>query len=99
MTEETKKLFNAPWEVQYCGESEDMWITNNKGDTVADIPEESREGERIGHLPELYDALVEACCEYCPNLKYDLNHCDNCCGEDCKVEKWVELLRTVREGK
>lgn len=107
MTEETKKLFaikffDTPWEIQPCAVGCDVVSSFNSivEDRVFIAHVDSRETAHIlSHLPELYDALMEACGEYCPNLKYDLNYCDNCGGENCKAEKWVELLRKVKEGK
>jgi hypothetical protein len=75
LSEETKKLFNAPWQVktydcfrlgyEYC-------VETPNGDTISiskdENPDAEKHAKRIKHLPELYDALKEAvydCCEDC----------------------------------
>ena len=54
MTEYTKKLFNAPWKVyplDYVGDAEGYQLCSAVDEITA---------KRIEHLPELYDALMEA---------------------------------------
>lgn len=101
MNEETKQLFHAPWHV-----------TNNKSGLFEIVDTSSfpnvatcyseHDANRLARLPELYDAMMEAAGEYCPNIRnaeYPLEKCDDCGGEDCLATKWVELLRKVREGE
>lgn len=116
MTEETKKIFDAPWEdASYV--VEDMsyfdindahkqcmcschvqWYTSNEKPGIGeDMAEKTK--NRILRLPELYEALLEAAKEYCPNLKHDIDHCRNCGGENCKATEWCELLQKVRNGE
>ena len=100
MTDETKKLFDAPWYVEVTEYNETIFcVLDNGGCYIATNVICKRDANRIDRLPELYDALVEACGEYCPELKHDIDHCGNCGGENCKATEWVELLRKVRDGK
>lgn len=108
MTDETKKLFDAPFAVM--GDSTDytkfnVIIHSRKSprycSTVASCIDQ-KTAIRFARLPELYDALVVAAKEYCPNIKYAANPleaCDNCGGENCAATEWLDLLRKVKEGK
>ncbi len=99
MTNSTKQPFKAPWSAEEWIHGKGAFvIRNNKGYLVAENMSE-QDAKRIARLPELYDALVEACGEYCPNLKYDIEKCGNCGGEGCKAVAWCELLQLVRNGK
>lgn len=86
MTEETKKLFNAPWQVktydcfrlgyEYCVEA-------SNGDTISiskdENPDAEKHAKRIKHLPELYEALKEAvddACGTCAMMQVDSNSYD-----------------------
>lgn len=104
MTEETKKLFGAPWKKSfqdwesykeitiYDSKKQPVCLTRNKGMS-----------NRLARLPELYDGLMEAleiicgipgedACDHCSNASIDL-------GGPCRIREWRELLRKVRNGE
>ena len=86
MTGETRKLFNAPWQMQYDGEGEDLWITDSNGETIVDFPDRPglhKQARRIERLPELYEALDKAA-PYCPMWL---------------IQEIVTLLQKVRDGE
>ena len=105
MTDETKRIFNAPWKT-----TEHDWVTdcNGHGFTQTETREQAN---RLACLPELYDALAEAireaCCD-CIDQVYDspsaydpvLQGClfqDKECCEKCR--RWIALLNKVKDGK
>lgn len=107
MTDETKKLFDAPWTVtreeirkdtlRYC-------VAKAHLDLVAiDLTHE--DAHRLARLPELYDALREAAdgkCWSCAGVNAETvldNGCPKGNDETCYVAKWIEILRKVRDGK
>ena len=104
MTDSTKQLFNAPWQMQYDGEGEDLWITDSNGETIVDFPDRPglhEQAKRIERLPELYEALmmaVKRCCSSadfgCPKQGVMWTRC-----KKCSVLPWIELLQKVKEGK
>lgn len=112
MTEETRKLFGAPWTVY--GEPDDYSyvIQNASEDDVATVFM-TDEAKRITHLPELYDALMETvyykCFECMGGLRHNIDMTreelvKNGCPKQnksnvCIYVKHIELLRKVREGK
>ena len=103
MTEETKKLFNAPWITEFiCDDG--LYVSDNVARTLCQV-DDQKTMNRIARLPELFDALMEAACGKCwscagANVSAILN--DGCPKENdkiCDVAKWIELLRKVRDGK
>ena len=110
MTDETKKLFDAPWEVDRPIIGFDYAVKNANGSTIAETSIRDL-AFQFARLPELYDALAEAireaCCD-CIDQVYDspraydpvLQGClfqDKKCCEKCR--SWIALLNKVREGK
>jgi hypothetical protein len=112
MTDETKKLFDAPWEadkfVYYrpsgIGEI-NIRVKSSKNELVAGYVTTTETANRLARLPELYDALMEAAggkCWSCAgaNVSAILNDgCPKGNDETCYVAKWIELLRKVRDGE
>ena len=99
MTEETKKLFDAPWRA--IEHDYDNWfsIIDSVGFELArDIPYKE-DANRIALLPELYDALMEAAVKYCPDAFFANDECRLCPDKKCIGRKWIELLRKVRDRK
>ena len=104
MTDETKKLFNAPWKVD---EMFPKFVDDKDGFFLAET-ESERVTARFARLPELYDVLMEAAWEHC-------NDCDKpwiwsspddfiehgCEGKEefCPVVRWWEILKKVRDGE
>ena len=113
MTDETKKLFGAPWTVD-----------ENQSETFGEIFDvmdeelylhyarcyDEKTANRLARLPELYDALAEAAENYC-------GICHNLSGQEepkiedliktgcpkkrtlCKAIKWLDLLKRVMDGE
>ena len=105
MTEETKKLFDAPWHV--AKDNFDYAISSASNEPI--VFDSGKDGEknskRIERLPELYDALHEAAdgkCWSCAGVNVDTvldKGCPKGHNGDCYVAKWIELLRKVRDGE
>lgn len=105
MTDETKKLFDAPWKLD-----ENENIRNASGELVAEGGVSVDDLRRVTHLPELYDALVVTIYGFCNNCYGEIKTPDvprkesfieNGCPfeyECCYAEIW-KLLRKVREGE
>ena len=106
MTDETKKLFDAPWQVWGGG----CQVCDIRGIARA-YCEDIKDSARITSLPELYDALLHCICSSCNVCIYD--HCDSpvdceqllsqeCTYEDSKLcfeHEARELLKKVRDGE
>lgn len=114
MTNETKKLFDAPWEIRPCNVGYDVVSAYNSiaEDRIFVAHADSKStANRLARLPELYDALVEAVsvlCETCSMTGVYHVHADyimqNGCprknkDDKCRSEKWMELLKKVRDGE
>ena len=106
MTDETKNLFNAPWE--WVEEPDCLWIQDANGKTV--FAEWEVYGEekhkpirenmnRVCYMPELYDALMGYVVNDRPHAFISNDECRLCPDKKCKTREAVELLRKVREGK
>lgn len=105
MTEETKKLFNAPWHVDihavdgFDGETYVFdGVYNDKCELVCGNIQKHVTSNRITHLPELYDALKEAVARACSECDLEMSEPNDEC-KKCIVDTWVELLNKVKEGK
>ena len=95
MTDETKRIFDAPWVLFSDTDNEVFQIESNSGDFVAEVMM-FREARRIIRLPELYDKLMWAVVQYCPDAFLTLDECRLCPDKKCKYREIVELLRKVR---
>ena len=97
MTDETKQIFDAPW--RFChGLNDGYGARNNTGNLVFEFAYPQM-AKRLTLLPELYDALMWATVQYCPDAFLSLDECRLCGEKKCKGREAVELLRKVREGK
>lgn len=102
MTDETKKLFDAPWVV-------DAKIFETFGEVFDVMDEdlylhyarcyEEKTANRLARLPELYDALVYFVVNDCPHAFISNDECRLCPDKKCKSREAVELLRKVRDGE
>lgn len=77
MTDETKKLFDAPWKVRVCEkgnpEFESVLVAKKTGWLVGrDM--EYKTAKRVARLPELYDALMETVYYKCFECMGGLRH-------------------------
>ena len=113
MTNETKKLFDAPWQV--ADDKDELGRYMVLDDDLACVAKEStlKDANRISHLPELYDALMEAAYEHCYNSclvfiyayaesVLEIYMIENGCprkNDECEYCKVWELLKKVRDGK
>lgn len=111
MTDETKKLFDAPWVVM--GDAEDY----KKFNVIIHSPQSQRHcctvascvdrktAIRFVRLPEIYDALLDSVRRICStcigsNLSdMPLDDIGMYCRANCKVHKYTALLKNVRDGK
>lgn len=110
MTEETRKLFSAPWKARECPH---VYAVNDargelKAETLSAVG-----ANRLANLPELYDALVETlyykCFECMGGLRHNIDLTreelvKNGCPKQnksnvCIFVKYLELLRKVRNGE
>ena len=105
MTEETRKLFDAPWKAvdmvdtnfPYLHECE---IVSNNGNGHMIATEVLRtDANRLANLPELYDALMYFVVNDCPHAFISNDECRLCPDKKCKTREAVELLRKVRDGE
>ena len=112
MTDETKKLFDAPWKV--CLEKRGSFYRPCvcSSDTKIASVCTKENANRLVRLPELYNALVEttyAKCYSChiqkeqkPTTQNRSDYIESGCTfhkDNCYFQKVWELLRKVREGK
>ena len=93
MTDETKKLFDAPWQCE-CFE-----LYDKDGHSIAQNIDTEENSCRLSHLPELYDALMYFVVNDCPHAFVSNDECRLCPNKKCKTREAVELLRKVRDGK
>ena len=108
MTDETKKLFDAPYKVYETRNGYNVICTNQVLSQLC-WTTDKKDANRIAHLPELYEELKSSCYDFCwsclatlgidPPTADELveNLCPrkpNCCGYN---NRW-KLLRKVRDG-
>ena len=112
MTDETKKLFDAPWMLFSDPDNEVFQIESNSGNFVAEIMM-FKDAKQLVLLPELYDALNKQAYYRCVDcLRHTAKTIDDIplnkeiieCGcpkhrQDCGAFDVWELLRKVRDGK
>lgn len=94
MTDETKKLFGAPWQIWGDG----CQVCDTHG-TERAYCEDIKDSARLARLPELYDALMEAAVQLYPDAFLANDKCRLCFKAQCKGREIVELLRKVRDGE
>ena len=94
MTEETKKLFDAPWQI--CGDGCQVCDTRGTERVHCD---DIKDSARYAHLPELYDKLMWSVVQKCPDAFLALDECRLCADKKCEYREIVELLRKVKDGK
>ena len=99
MTDETKRIFDAPWEV--CLEKRGSFYRPCicSSDTKIASVCTKENANRFVRLPELYDKLMWAVVQHCPDAFLALDECRLCPDKKCKYREIVELLRKVRDGK
>lgn len=105
MTNETKKLFNAPWAIEE--EAPLVWycVIDSKDSVVANDVRDQKTVNRLARLPELYDALLQATEDACRTCNHEKAEgildrpCNDLHSNECYVAQWRELLRKVRDGK
>ena len=113
MTDETKKLFDAPWAIEE--EAHLVWycVIDSKDSVVANDVRDQKTVNRLSHLPELYDALKESIndkCRKCINdtrrrgdksyiNPYDFIELGCPYNRTCVTSDYLKLLRKVRYGK
>ena len=115
MTDETKKLFDAPWKVDKANYKSDIFgvgLTNlrifdkNEELITAHIPDE-KTAHRLARLPELYEALAVAARVYCPYASLDCRSEEECphiqirtgICKRCVALGWLAIMRKVRDGE
>ena len=112
MTDETKKLFNAPW-FPFSIACDFHGLKRSNGSEIFSDASLRSEVNRLARLPELYDALVETvyykCFECMGGLRHNIDMTreelvKNGCPKQnksnvCIYVKHIELLRKVRDGE
>jgi hypothetical protein len=98
MTNETERIFDAPWVLFSDPDNEVFQIESNSGNFVAEAMMFT-EAKRLTHLPELYDKLMWAAVQYCPDAFLTLDECRLCHDKKCKYREIIKLLRKVRNGE
>lgn len=107
MTNETQRLFSAPWircRIEIEGKMQPC-VSARTNHTVA-ISFDEKDANRLANLPELYDALIEAAryrCWHCRHEDFPDFACiedfeKNCKTVSCGCRDWWKLLRKVRDG-
>ena len=93
----TKKLFNAPWQIMQ-NYTNFIDVVNNKSQSMGTFVD-IKDANRFKHLPELYAALEETLAIIC-GIEGE-NACKQCSNGDldCPTREWRELLKKVKEGK
>ena len=101
MTEETAKIFNAPWEAEEYKHGKGAFVVRNKGGYLVAENMSEQDAQRLARLPELYDALMESAKHLCKDIRNNREpDCENCFfGKLCSVRSWIDLLRKVRDGE
>ena len=94
MTDETKRIFDAPWQIWGDG----CQVCDIRG-TERAYCEDIKDSARFVRLPELYDKLMWAVVQKCPDAFLTLDECRLCPDKKCKYREIFELLRKVRDGK
>ena len=100
MTDETKMLFSAPWQIWGDG----CQVCDIRG-TERAYCEDIKDSARLARLPELYDALIEAVlrtCSTCIGFNLSdtpLDDIGRYCRANCPVHKYTALLKKVRDGE
>lgn len=114
MTDETKKLFDAPWNASYDGEAETLEVYDADHDRVCIIDDfaDAKHANRIARLPELFAYLLDrvyydcSTC-YCKNTGFLLQQTmDEIIDAGCPLKRKFcdtnavfKLLMEVRDGK
>ena len=110
MKTDTDMIFKSPWKVERNNTNPilvtwDVWTDD--GYLIADNLT-LRDANRISHLPELYDVLLQSVREHCFHCSEtyeditDFEILDKWCkkkSSQCTFRSWWELLREVRRGE
>lgn len=113
MTDETKKLFDAPWWVNTVEFKKELYglggtlhrVFTNSGELVTSWIADEKTANRLARLPELFDALLQATEDACRTCNHEKAEgildrpCDDLHADECYVAEWRKLLRKVRDGK
>lgn len=94
MTDETKRIFDAPWQIWGDG----CQVCDIRG-TERAYCEDIKDSARFARLPELYNALMHFVVNDCPHAFISNDECRLCPDKKCKTREAVDLLRKVRDGK
>lgn len=105
MQEAVKKLFDAPWAIEEEAPSAWYCVIDSKDSVVANDVRDQKTVNRISHLPELFDALLQATEDACRTCNHEKAEgildrpCDDLHADECYVAEWRKLLRKVRDGE
>ena len=112
MTDETKKLFDAPWVIEEEAPLAWYCVIDSKDSVVANDVRDQKTVKRLASLPELYDALSLVLYEECHScLESYIDRCmiperssmiENGCPkkeETCFYRKYWKLLKKVKDGE
>ena len=109
MTEETRKLFDAPWKAEEYKHGKGAFVVRNNGGYLVAENMSKQDAQRLARLPELYEALAMTTYEdcfncYCKNKTPDVPSkkafMENGCPfkQTCDYADVWKLLKKVRDG-
>ena len=99
MNKTTKQLFNAPWSIEEEAPLAWYCVIDSNDSVVANDVRDQKTVNRLARLPELYDKLMWAVVQYCPDAFLTLDECRLCPDKKCKYREIIKLLRKVRNGE
>ena len=109
MTEETRKLFNAPWKAEEYKHGKGAFVVRNNGGYLVAENMSKQDAQRLARLPELYEALASVMYEGCnncltahrsdidPTFDFFMDHGCPLDHGDCPLGKHWTTLRKVRD--
>ena len=112
MTDETKKLFNAPWSSEEYEHGHGAWVVRRPEGYLIAENMAGQDANRLARLPELYDALVDMVSDHCFGCLLQAEKIDTPTvslstfiekgcplrSKTCDYDYWA-LIKKVRDGE
>lgn len=114
MTEETKKLFDAPWLSEEYEHGHGAWVVRRPEGYLIAENMACQVSNRLARLPELYEALMDEAIDKCNECLHENLHMGRipftgkynfveagCPFKDevCHTSSHLDLLKKVRDGE